>query len=322
MSATPIVYLLHGDDELGIKTFVAAMHAKLGDPATADMNTTRLDGRVNLGELKNAVSTIPFLAARRLVTLTGALGNFKAKADQAKFIELLESIQPSTALVLIENAPLKENHWLLKWAETRPGAAYPKMLALPRGGALVRWIQDYARGQQGEVTPQAAQHLISLIGDDNRTAAREVDKLLAYVNYARAVDVDDVELLTPPVPQGDVFAMVDAIGSRNGKAALKMLHNLLAEQDALPLFGMIIRQFRLLLLYREMQDQGATQPEIVSGLGVHEFVVKKIGGQARNFDLPALEAIYRRLLEIDERIKTGRVDAEVALDTLIVGLAG
>jgi DNA polymerase-3 subunit delta len=322
MSATPTVYILHGDDEVGAKAFLAAMREKMGDPAAADMNTSRLEGRVNLAELKGAVSAVPFLVARRLVILANGLAHFKTKADQTKFSDLLEAIPPSTALVLVENTPLKEGHWILKWADAHPGEAYPKLLALPRGGALVRWIQGYARDRGGDVTPEAAFHLVSLIGDDNRSAANEVDKLLAYVNYARPVEVDDVELLTSPVQQGDVFEMVDAIGSRNAKAALKSLHNLLAHEDAFPLWGMIIRQFRLLLLYREMADAGATQPEIAKGLAVHPFVAQKVGAQARNFDLPTLEAIYRRLVVIDERIKTGQVDMEIALYTLVAGLAG
>jgi hypothetical protein len=45
MSTTPIVYILHCDDELGKASFVQTMREKMGDPTTADMNTTRLEGR-------------------------------------------------------------------------------------------------------------------------------------------------------------------------------------------------------------------------------------------------------------------------------------
>lgn len=44
--STPTIYLLHGDDEFGMAEFVQDMQEKMGDPTTAGMNTTRLEGRV------------------------------------------------------------------------------------------------------------------------------------------------------------------------------------------------------------------------------------------------------------------------------------
>ena len=50
----PIVYILHGEDEFGMAKFVDDMQGKLGDPTTAEMNITRLDGKkYNFDELKN-----------------------------------------------------------------------------------------------------------------------------------------------------------------------------------------------------------------------------------------------------------------------------
>ncbi len=67
-AAGPVVYLLHGDDEYAISRFVSGLAASLGDPATASMNITRLDGRsFNLDNLYAVTSAMPFLAARRLV---------------------------------------------------------------------------------------------------------------------------------------------------------------------------------------------------------------------------------------------------------------
>ena len=69
MSATrPSVYLLHGDDEFALTQEITKMREHLGDPTTADMNTTYLDGRsLDLDELTRSVRAMPFLAERRLV---------------------------------------------------------------------------------------------------------------------------------------------------------------------------------------------------------------------------------------------------------------
>ncbi len=57
----PVVYLLHGEDEFGIAHFLSELSARLGDAATASMNTTRLDGSAtSLEELRGATFALPF----------------------------------------------------------------------------------------------------------------------------------------------------------------------------------------------------------------------------------------------------------------------
>jgi hypothetical protein len=43
--------------------------------------------------------------------------------------------------------------------------------------------------------------------------------------------------------------------------------------------------------------------------------------QAKRFSLPALEAIYHKLQEIDEGAKTSQVPLDLALDLLVIDLA-
>ena len=318
MSSTPVVYFLYGEDEVGISDFVAGMQQRMGDSTTAEMNTTRFENRMEMGELKRAATAVPFLAARRLVILDSVLGSYRSKNDQAEILKFLETSPESTAVVIIERSEIKERHWLLNWTTAHPEKAYVKNYGMLKGSALVKWIQDYAKKEGGEILPQAAQHLVALIGDDNRTASMEVEKLLAYVNYARPIDVDDVEQLTAPVQQGNIFAMVDALGAKNGRQALTMMHELMTERDAMGIFAMIIRQFRLLLQCKEMVNQNLPIARIAKELGVRDFVVSKLTAQARNFDQRTLEKIYQDLTAIDQDMKTGQVELDIALDMFVV----
>jgi len=329
MPDAPAVYILHGDDEFAMADFIAAIEKKMGDPATAGLNITRLDGKsTSLNELIAATHAMPFLVDRRLVVLDDPLGSLKSQADREQFKEVLGKTPSTTALVVVVPRPLLDararregkQHWLEKWGAEQGGRAYLREYNQLRGPQMARWIQSKAAEGGGEIEYQAAGLLASYVQDDPRLAAQEIEKLLAYVNYRRPVQVDDVERLTPDGAQGDVFAMVDALGNRNGQQALQMLHRLLEVDEPLRLYGMVVRQFRLLLLTREMLDGGHREAEIAKALKLHPFVAKKLVPQCRNFDLPALESIYHKLLEIDESIKTGGVEADVAMDSLFVSL--
>jgi len=131
----------------------------------------------------------------------------------------------------------------------------------------------------------------------------------------------DVALLTPYVAEADVFEMVDALGRRDGAAAARLLHRLLDDDDPLRLFGMIVRQFRLLILAREYLNEGGAPGQMGAAIGVHPYVAEKLTRQVRAFTLDQLEMIYHFLLETDAGIKTGKVSDVLALDLLVAGIA-
>ncbi len=328
MASAPIVYIVHGDDELAITRFVADLEARLGDPGTIALNTTRLDGNAyNLNELIRVTSAMPFLAKRRLVVLDNFVHRIKEKADQDSFLAVLDNIPPTTALALVERKPLLDvkerrkrkdkDHWLEKWAKQAGERALLKEFTAPKGAQLVTWIQEQTRKAGGEISNKAAGLLAHLVDDNPRQAEQEIHKLLAYVNYRRPIDEDDVQNLTTDSSQGDIFAMVDALSARDGRQALQMLHRLLEEDDPGMIFGMIVRQFRLLILAREILDEQGPSANFAKLMGVHQFVADKTARQASQFSLPVLEAVYHRLLEMDEALKSSQMEGDIALDTLV-----
>jgi DNA polymerase-3 subunit delta len=330
----PAVYVLHGEDEFSIAQVLSELEARLGDASLVAMNTTRLDGRTaNLDDLPAVAFAAPFLAERRLVILENPTARLTSQSAQKKFTDFLDKVPSSTALVLIEHHLLTEErermkgkvHWLERWAEQAGERAYRHAYPLPKGEKLVRKIQDQAKDAGGQIDSQAAGLLASLVGDDPRLADQEVRKLLAYVNYSRTVQADDVEALTADVWQGDIFVLVDALGNQDGRKASAMLQRLLETQDAPSIFGMVIRQFRLLLLARDALDRGGREQDVIRELttirDIHPYSAKKVIGPARRFTLPLLEDIYSRLLAMDEAIKTSQVEGELALDTLVAAFA-
>jgi len=327
-----VVYVLHGEDEFSMAQEIGKLEAKVGDAATASLNTTRLDGRtLSFAELENAARAMPFLAERRVVVLYYPLAKMeKDPALQERFKALLDQVPESTALLLVEYTNLFDGkkksgskgklHWLLEWAGKAGERAFVRSYTTPKGSQLQQWIQSQAKQAGGEFTPSAAAMLAGLVGEDTRLAHQEIHKLVAYANYSRAVEPEDVDAVTALSGQVTIFMLVDALGMGDGRKAMSALHQLLDEKDVQSIFGMIVRQFRLILLAREVLEQDGSDGGAAKALKLHPFVAEKITAQARRFSLETLEAIYRRLLEIDEAIKTGQVEFEVALDAFVAGI--
>lgn len=330
----PVVYILRGDDEIAIKDYLDKLYKHLGEAAIADMNFTRLEGRsLNLSDLGNATGAMPFLAERRVVVVSNP--SFEA-VEPERFKVLLDHLPETTALVLVLTDELDkrktwskytDNHWLIQWANQAGARALVKDVLLPDPNKMAGWVLKKAVEEKGEFTPQAAAALAEHIGNDTRTATFEIQKLLAYANYSRPITREDVELVSARIDDPDIFRLVDALGEKNGKKALDELHVLMEGQDWLSVFPMIVRQFRLLLLSREIIDLGGSPERIMQDLrpkcfNVNLWMAGKLHQQARRFSMPDLEGIYRRLLALEETLKSTPIEGSVAMDILVAELTG
>jgi len=320
----PAVYIFHGDDEFSISRQLAALKLKLGDPTLADLNTTVLDGRTtDLRELENAIKAMPFLADRRLVAVKHAAVLGEKLAMRKRFLELLAECPRTTALVLVEDEVLKndqgkkdELHWLEAWGRQAGDKALVRLFAVPKGGRLVGWIIERVRELGGEISTQAAASLAGQVGSDLRTLDKELNKLLAYVNFEREIRIEDVQLLAIQEYQEPVFTLVDAIGNRDRKAALFHFHKLIEDQDVLRVLGMIVRQFRILLLVKERLEKSEKTGDVIKKFNL-SWKAAEIIQQTRKFSMFELIEIYHRLLEVEEAFKTGEMGADLGIDLLV-----
>lgn len=329
MTTPKTFYILHGDDDFLLEQEVANLRAKMGDAENSDLNTSEFEGAdVSVAEVLSAVSSYPFLSDRRLVIVKGLIGwiTRKGAGDTGKkAVEQLVSALPNlpdwARLVFIERQILPDSNKLLKLAKELPNG-YEKASKSPSDSTswITRRVREF---YNAEIEARAAAALATVTGGDLQRADNELVKLVSYVDGARAINEDDVSLLTPYVAEAKVFDMVDALAEGRANVALALLHRLLMEKDNDPfkVYGMMVRQFRLLLTAKEYLVTGGAPNQMADALKMNPFVATKSAKQSRAFTLAQLEQIYRALLDNDIKMKTGRIEPGLALDLLVAGLS-
>jgi DNA polymerase-3 subunit delta len=342
-------YVFDGDDAFSLREELAALMVKMGDPATRDLNTTTLDGQnTTLVELRHHCDTLPFFTERRLVLVKGLLARLGQKgasnADKQFLTDLvtyLPTLPPTTRLIFVDSVKLARRHPVVALARDSD-SGHIKTFEAPTGGGLARWVRGRVKQAGGQIEPQAVEMLCTFVGNDLYQLSHEIDKLVAYTDEPhpaelcsgeqssgkqgsggqRAITREDVLLLTPHARQANIFDMVDAIGRRDGRTASRIYHQLLdAGEHPLALLGMITRQFRLMIQVKELAPQLGTSQAIARELKQNPYPIKKILTQSKNYTPDQLRQVYHKLLETDVDIKTGRMEATLALDTLIAGLS-
>ena len=336
MSAeSPNLLLLRGNDPTRFAEEIARVKASMGDDSIAEMNTSLFDGdSLKLEELRSACLTIPFLAELRLVIVEKGRP-FLAKAGKSapeKALAVFAELPESTRLLLLvedelvirrrernwENA--RQYAWLIDWIHQDAHRGKVVNCELPRDDEMPKWVLETAKAFGGSFDPGAAHLLASYVGNDTLRARQEIEKLLLYAGSARPVNPQDVILLTAQEQEGDIFELTDALGDRDGRKAMRQFRILAEQKDMVELAPMIQRHFRQLIQVRELLDEGGQANDVARELNLPPFVAQKLANQAKRFSLPQLIAIFGKLLEIDESMKTGGLPGDIAFELLIARL--
>ena len=327
--SSPTAYLFFGDDVIALEQELNKMRAAMGEDG--DLNRSEFDGtQAAVPEVLAAVKSYPFLADRRLVIVKGLVKHITrqgageaGKAARARLLAELPNLPDYARLVMVEPESLSASNRVLK-AVQKMDSVYAKAFHKPKN--LTGWIVKRAKSEYDSViTPQAAQAIASVVSDDLLRADSELFKLACYVEAGQPITERDVAALTPYVPEANIFEMVDALAKGEGSRALQLIHQSLLDNPRDPgfgLFGMIVRQFRLLMMARDYIEGGgsAQNAAVAKALGVHPFVAGKMLQQSRDFTLDELDRILKRLQKYDLDMKTGRIGARLALDLLVTSL--
>ncbi|UCD08784.1 MAG: DNA polymerase III subunit delta [Dehalococcoidales bacterium] len=330
-----MIYVLSGQDDFSVAQALEDIKKDLGDEASLAMSTTVLDGnQLTFEELKNVCETIPFMTEKRLVIVEGLLGRFESgtrarrqtktskkskKQEEAEVFAdyLTGGIPDSTILVVTEGTVSGDNPIFKSLA----GKAVTRSFALPRDAKLREWVQKRVKDEGGEISPRAVHLLARLVGSNLWIMASEIEKLLLYTNGSKIEEMD-VQVVVGYNQQATVFNMVDAILEFKAELAEKMLESLFRSGMApVYLLFMIARQVQLVVRVKELNRKRSTNREMQGKLGISsEWVLKKTIDQASRYSSSRLKDVYRRLLDTDIAIKTGKMDPELALNVLVAEL--
>jgi len=328
------LYILLGQDDYSLSESLEEIKRGIGNQALLAANTTTLDGQqITLDQLRTVCETLPFLAERRLVIVKGLLERFEPRGKSSRRKKItrvtnhqdeykslgayISQLPDSTILVLIGNRVTSKNPLFSELSAKAKVKSFP----LLRGTKLRQWIQKHVMEEGGTISAQAIDLLAKLVGGNLWIMTNEINKLTLFTS-GRRIEEGDVKMVVSYAQQASVFAMVDAILEFKVGLAEQSLHQLLQRgASSAYLLVMLSRQVRMIVRVKELRNQRKSEMEIQERLGLtSEFALRKTLEQANRYSLARLKEVYHRLLDADLSIKTGRYDAELALNILIAEL--
>lgn len=306
------VYLFYGEEAyLRNQNRDKLLKALGGDASSMNFNRYEGDG-CNPAQIIDMAETMPFLAERRIILVENS-GFFKSGCPE--LAEYLKTPPKTTVFVFVEKETDKRKD--IYKAVSKSG--FEMECVIQDEDTLKKWIRSRFASEGKEISSSAASFLIERAGTDMSNIATEIEKLVCYCIDRPAVTEEDIEAVCAHYLSSRIFAMTDAISSRNQKLAIELYYDLLAlKEPPAKILALITRQINIMLQIKEMSANRRDRGYMASAVKIAPFLVSKYEAWARGFTMEELRQALELCASNDEAVKTGKLDYVISVEMVII----
>jgi len=337
------LYLFYGPEEYLIRNYCEQMEKTLLDDEFKMLNKVVLKGKVTADQIMDNCRTAPVFADRRLVIVKES-GLFKggrkagdtgqeSEASEKKssrssakkkggddLAAFLEELPEFVCLVFIESEIDKR---VKKYLDIIEKKGLVVEFDYKKPDELTGWVIKRVRELGHDAAVRTAAMIVDYCEPGMDDILNEIKKLCAYAGERVLITEDDVARVCTRSVKSRIFDLTDAIAAKQSYKALSILNDMAVLREPMPrIMFMIARQFRQLIQTRLLIRDGAGKSEIAAYFKLPPFIADKLIKQAKSFSMDSLKAAETTSLELDLAVKNGRLDDRMAVELMIMSLAG
>ena len=306
------VYLLYGEENYLKQQYKEKLKKALVQEDDS-MNFSMFEGKKTEPKaIIDLAETMPFFADRRVIFLEDT-GFFKNQCGDLP--EYMAELPEYICMVFIENDVDKRNR--MYKAVKKYGRAVE--FGVQDSNTIMRWVLGMMKREGKKITQKDMELFLSKTGTDMGNIRMELEKLISYTVGRDVVTAADIQAVCTTQTTNKIFDMVRAVTEKNQKRALDLYYDLLTlREPPMRILFLLAKQFRQICLTKKMSQEGLSQTEIASKLGVPSFVVRNLASCARSYTVEELENAVRDLVDAEEAVKTGTLGDVLSVELLIV----
>ena len=285
-------------------------------PATRDFNREVWDAPETSAEsLLASLQSFPVRSPRRLVIIRQADPLWKK--SPLPFVDYFQDPNPQTCAVFIgEKADLRAKFFQ---ALEKKGAVVP--FYPPFEKDLHRWVQTQAEQLGCSIAEGAAHLLVERIGSNLREIRTELEKLTLGKAFRKRIEEEDILALTEDTRSESPFELPQAVGRRNVREALRLLHkNLQQGEPPALLFSLVVRHLRLLQRAKNLRAEGLSKKEVEGKIRIPPRHAEEFWRQTEKLSPSPMAWLWKVTLTADQRLKSSRADKGLLLEDYLLTL--
>ena len=254
-------------------------------------------------EFSTNIEAIPFFSEKRMFIVNDFLDKGKTD-DQKQVAENLAKLTDDCIILFHENkSPDKRTILFKRIAKIGKAEEFKGLSPLE----ISKWIRERAKKDDIKIDFKNSNYLSDHSGPSLWSISSELEKLKIYAD-GKEISKEMIDELCTQSLSSSIFKLTDAVAQKDTKQSLKTFEILNENgEDLMMIFFMLVRHFRILIQVHEMINKGENSFSITKKLRQHSFVIQKTSAQSKNFTMKDLEEIYKMLLDIDIKVKTGKI---------------
>jgi DNA polymerase-3 subunit delta len=329
-------YLYWGEEEFAIELAVKKLRNKILDPDWATFNHKKLD-KPELRTLNEALNTLPMGFGDVLIEVRN-LNIFSKKSrkkdteedtstpassdrDVKELLELIPELPDRINLLFVVEFPRNSKKKIDKTLKTTK--TFIKHAVIQQFDSfkswdekkVTDWIIDAAREMNVKIEQQAAKALFENTGPELRKLNSELNKLATYAGEGKTIKKEHVMLLCSGFD--NVFNLLEKWVYGNTHDALKELEKILDKDHPVKLIASLQTLLTQWLHIKLELKYGNTSTQLPQKLGIHPFVIKNAIYKIKHIPEERLSHLREQLTQYENKIKTGQLKAELALEILM-----
>jgi DNA polymerase-3 subunit delta len=299
------VYFITGDETLLVEEAADAVLAAARAAGYTERTVLHADGSFKWHEVLQEGAAMSLFAEKKIIDLR----NPTPKFDKGPSEVLREycATPPDDNLLLLRSPRLEGRQKNAAWFKALDAAGVIVQIWPIGAHELPRWLSDRLKRADLSLEPQALTYLAERVEGNLLAAVQEVEKL-RLSGLQQPVTVDALAAVLEDAAHYDVFELLDAVYSGEGKRVTRMVRGLRAEGVALfAVLGALTSQLRQIA-------EGRVPP---FRRRMTDRLIKRLGS------VEAVDRVLAQCALVDQQGKGQLLgDAWISLEDLLLRLAG
>ena len=308
-----MVYLLYGEDNYLKNEFVKKAKKSFGE-LQLGINYIQID-ESNVNNVISDIETPAFGYERKMIIVKNANLMQKKNAISDKLSEYLndadKQILDSIELIIVEDSVEKNALF-----NTISKIGMIKEFNEQKISQLITKVKSISAAYGVQIQENVAQYFIECTGTNMEDIINEIRKLIEYAGKGGTIKKEDIDSLTIKKSESVIFDLTDNLGKKNIHEAINVLHDLIyAKEPVQKILVMLYNHFKKLYIVQLSNGQNVAQNLKLKPN--QTFLVSKYQNQSKFFTQDEIRNLLNEFMYIDEASKSGNLDINVGLESVL-----
>lgn len=274
-----------------------------------DLDQTPLD------DILNSASTSSLFGSKQIILIKGIIKLREGRGNQLK--NYLENPNPDSILIFLTEALSQKDKQKTIYKILVKSQCQVVDLEPLNEQQMKGWVIRQLEKRGISIETEALESLIELQGTDLGRLNMEIEKLIAFCNLKKKINLEMVQSVAGFSRDHTVFDLMDALLNRNHKNALRLSHELTANpRDMLLIVAFLSKRLRTLLEIKELSKTMGLG-EMALKIGGSSYFLKKLLVPAKQLSRKTLVTALETLAKIDDGIKQSSLNTNILMDLLV-----